>query len=166
MNYNGASDKTDLKKQIKKDKKMDEYDKALVFAMKKWISDEINDIYDNNIYAVSVTHETDENGTKVYIGYNTEDHLKATGGERYDHTQFKKPRFAEVDDNSNVFGSIDIWFSFKGYEPTSPGEDAISDMYGCFCTAFEELNADGIIKERFNKNMQICVSDGCTVIGA
>ena len=147
-------------------KKMDEYDKALVFAMKKWIADEINDIYDNNIYAVSVTQETDENGTRVYIGYNTEDHLKTTGSERYDCTQFKKPRFAQVDDDPNVFGSIDIWFSFKGYELASPDEDAINGMYDCFCTAFEELGSDGIIKERFNKNMQICASDGCAVIGA
>ncbi len=136
---------------------MDEYDKALVFALKKWIADEINEIYDNNVYAVGVGMEPTATGADAYICYNTEAHLKETGAGRLDAGKFKAPRFAVVDDDDAVFGSVDIWLRFKGFDKEDICGTVKDMLLDCVEQTFSELRADGIIKERFSKDIDTFV---------
>ena len=46
----------------------DEYDKALIFSLKKWIADEINEMCDNGICSLAMSLD----GGDGYIGYNTD----------------------------------------------------------------------------------------------
>ncbi|MBQ7990934.1 MAG: hypothetical protein IJ080_05990 [Oscillospiraceae bacterium] len=127
---------------------MDEYDKALIFALKKWIADEINEIYDNKVYALVLG--LDEDG---YIGYNTEKHLKDSGSDRFDIIAWKHPRFACINDDEAVDGSYEIWSRFKG------GGDLRDTYFACARAAADELVEDGIIKERFSENIPILFAD-------
>lgn len=130
---------------------MDEYDKALVFALKKWISDEINEIYDNKVYAVGLTFDSDG-----AVGYNTKDYADKNGS-MWDISGWKHPEFARVNSDAAVDGSVEIWSSFKGLS----GEDMRTGYFECAAAAVRELIADGIIRERFDKNIPVVIfADG------
>lgn len=128
----------------------DEYDKALVFALKKWIADEINNIYDNGVYSVCLTMKN-EGGWKAGIGYNTEANAKASGV-RWDTSAWKCPEFSEADNDDAVYGMIGMWLDFKGFADDA----AVMDSYfGCAACAVRELTDTYIFKERFNKNIPV-----------
>lgn len=136
---------------------MDEFDKALVFAMKKWVADEINEIYDNKVCAVGVGLEKTAVGADAYICYNTEAQISATGAAPDDTASFKAPHFAVVDDDDAVYGSVDIWLDLKGYEKGTLDEKVCENFYECMEQTFSELCSDGIIKERFGKDIDLLV---------
>ena len=135
----------------------DEYDKALIFALKKWIADEINNIYDNGVYAVCLTMEKGEKW-QAGIGYSTEAFAKA-GGSKWNICGWKCPDFSNADNDGAVDGMIDMWLDFKGFGKVN--EDDVKDGYfRCAAQAVKELTADFIIKERFNRNIPfLLVSD-------
>lgn len=125
----------------------DEYDRALIFSLKKWIADEINEMCDNGICSLSFSFENES--LSAYIGYNTEKQRKEKG----DGTgEWKRYRFASVNDDDAVDGSVEIWFDFKGYE--RPDEMSVTKFYRCVMNAYLSLVDDGIIKERFGKNIE------------
>lgn len=123
----------------------DEYDKALIFSLKKWIADEINEMCDNGICSLAFSLD----GGDGYIGYNTEKQLKEKGNSLDD---WKKFRFACVNDNSAVDGSVEMWCDFKGYGDMDC--TAVTKYYQCVMNAYLSLVDDGIIKERFGKNIE------------
>ncbi len=130
---------------------MDEYDKALIFALKKWISDEINEIYDNRVYAVGLSFDGDGS-----IGYNTKDHADSNGSV-WDIGGWKHPSFAYVNSDAAVDGSVEIWSSFKGIS----GDAVKTGYFECAAAAVKELIADGILRERFEKNIPVILfADG------
>lgn len=115
----------------------DEYDKALVFALKKWISDEIYSITDSGVNKASVCVK---DGFCVYFAYGTEGSSGLKQG-------------GLLDDNAAVSGSTDIWLGFKGY---APDDEAAKDNFAaCVNEAARQLEADGIIKERFGRSVPI-----------
>ena len=129
---------------------MDEYDKALVFALKKWIADEINEIYDNKVSAVGLSFDGDGS-----IGYDTE--TRAAAGGRADIMKWKSPAFAYVNSDEAVDGSVEIYSRFKGLE----GDALMHGYHTCAAEAVRQLIADGIIKERFGRNIPVVIyADG------
>lgn len=123
----------------------DEYDKALIFSLKKWIADEINEMCDNGICALAFSL----GGRNGYIGYNTEKQLKEKGS---GVDNWKKFRFACVNDDPAVDGSVEMWCDFKGY--ANMDCTAVTRYYQCVMNAYLSLVDDGIIKERFGKNIE------------
>ncbi|MBQ5330889.1 MAG: hypothetical protein J6F31_06525 [Oscillospiraceae bacterium] len=135
---------------------MDRYDEAFVFALKKWMADEINEMYGNGIYALCSGYENTSKGASAYIGFNTEKHLSESGADRGDIKAFQNAAFAYVDDDEAVDGSVQIWVSFKELDPAA--EETRDKCNACLRTAFEELCSDGIIKERFGKDIDMFIS--------
>ena len=125
----------------------DEYDKALVFALKKWIADEINEIYDNKVCALTFSVSPAEYGWRGAIGYDTAN----AGGGAEDLSLWKKPDFASIDDDENVDGSLEIWIKFKGWDFS---DSRITPAYLSLAqAAVQSLMKDGIFAERFGADM-------------
>lgn len=111
----------------------DEYDKALIFALKKWISDEIFSITQSGVESCTVRLC----GSDLFFGYTAKE-LREGG---------------HLDGNDNVSGSVDIWLRFKGLSSDDP---KAADMIGsCVNGAASELEADGVIKEKFGRNIPV-----------
>lgn len=126
----------------------DEYDKALIFSLKKWIADEINEMCDNGICALIFSLE----GLRGYIGYNTEKQL-AEFGSGLDN--WKSFRFAAVNDDPAVDGTVEMWYGFKGFEDMEYGRELCATRYyQCALNAYMQLVSDGVIKERFGRNIE------------
>lgn len=126
----------------------DEYDKALIFSLKKWIADEINEMCDNGICALIFSLE----GLCGYIGYNTEKQLAEYGRGLDDWKNFK---FASVNDDPAAQDSVEMWHDFKGFEDMPYGKERFATRYyGCAVNAFLQLVSDGVIRERFGRNIE------------
>ena len=126
----------------------DEYDKALIFSLKKWIADEINEMCDNGICAVIFSLD----GLSGYIGYNTEKQLAEYGGGLENWKNF---RFASVNDDPAVEGSVEMWYGFKGFEDMQYGRElCVTRYYQCAINAYMQLVSDGVIRERFGRNIE------------
>ena len=57
-----------------------------------------------------------------------------------------------MNDNSAVDGSVEMWCDFKGYGDMDC--TAVTKYYQCVMNAYLSLVDDGIIKERFGKNIE------------
>lgn len=126
----------------------DEYDKALIFSLKKWIADEINEMCDNGICALIFSLE----GLRGCIGYNTEKQIAEYGRGLENWKNFK---FASVNDDPAVDGSVEMWYDFKGFEDMEYGKERFATgYYKCALNAYLQLVSDGIIKERFGRNIE------------
>lgn len=136
----------------------DEYDKALIFSLKKWIADEINEMCDNGICALIFSLE----GLQGYIGYNTEKQLEEYGSGLDGWKNFK---FASVNDDPAVEGSVEMWYDFKGFDNMQYKETVYkTKYYQCAVNAFLQLVMDGVIKERFGRNIEASFM-GCNLEG-
>ncbi|MBP0954764.1 MAG: hypothetical protein J6M90_03865 [Oscillospiraceae bacterium] len=125
----------------------DEYDKALVFALKKWIADEINEIYDNKVCALCFTIAPAEYGWCGAIGYDTAN----AGNGAEELSLWKKSFLASIDDDENVDGSLEIWIKFKGWDFS---DSRITPAYlSLVQAAVQSLMKDGIFAERFGSDM-------------
>lgn len=120
----------------------DEYDKALVFALKKWISDEIFSITESGVSKAAVCWQKEDGKALVSFEYTVNDSSEPCSG-------------GLLDGNNAVTGSVDIWLDFKGYD-VSKDEEAAADNFGmCVLEAAARLESDGIIKERFGRSVPI-----------
>lgn len=135
----------------------DEYDKALIFSLKKWIADEINEMCDNGICAVIFSLE----GLCGYIGYNTEKQIREHGD---GIDKWKNFRFASVNDDPAVEGSVEMWYGFKGFEKNNDNSVYKTRYYQCAVNAFLQLVSDGVIRERFGRNIEAWFM-GCNLEG-
>lgn len=133
----------------------DEYDNALVFALKKWISDEINNIPENGVYAVGISLKKDG----AAFAYNTEEHLK-NGGKKWTLSDWKEQSFGSPDKDENVYGAVDMWLSFKGFSECTDNENAGSGFMKCAVLAVRELKKEGIFTERFNRDIPVLMFCG------
>ncbi|MBR4223643.1 MAG: hypothetical protein IKR73_02425 [Oscillospiraceae bacterium] len=125
---------------------MDLYDEALIFALKKWIADEINEMYDNKICGLVIG--LDDDG---YIGYTTETHMKSSGADMSDISAWKCPRSAAIDDDDAVYGALEMWQKLKQIQDA----DMRSGFFTCAREAAAQLRTDGIIRERFGSDIRI-----------
>lgn len=147
----------------------DEYDNALVFALKKWISDEINSIPENGVYAVGICwqigfDEKDKAGVDISFAYNTKDHLESHGGEgKYNHCAWKEEYSNNVNKEDSVRSAVDMWLKFKHLDPNADDfdEDASArSFFECAVLAVRELKKDGIFTERFNRDISVLMFYG------
>lgn len=126
-------------------KPMSDYDGALVFALKKWIADEINSMTDSGIYALCITLE----GRKAVIGYNTESF--AAGG-RWDIGSWKCPAFSDLDSDPAVEGALDMWADFMRFDSE---EKLRTGFFECAAEAVRQSVKEYIMDDRFYRNIPV-----------
>lgn len=145
----------------------DQYDDALIFALKKWISDMIYSIPENGVYACAVCFQMglDENerwGADASFAYNTEEYLAAHKVEnseaKWNHCAWKEDYFANADDSEAVSGCVKMWLNFKGFDTDDEEfdeEEAVYCFFGCAVNAVRQLKKDGIFLERFGRDIPV-----------
>ena len=163
----------------------DEYDEALIFALKKWISDMIYSIPENGVYAAAICFQMgldrkDRWQAEASFAYNTEEFLAAHKDKnpeaKWNHCAWKEDHFADADDCESVSGCVKMWLDFKDLDSESEDfdeEEVVYSFFGCAVNAVRQLKKDGIFLERFGRDIPVlmlwgleCPEENCLFTAA
>ena len=161
-------EKTDISDEIKNFDitPKNEHDKSLIFALKKWLIDELNRITYMKVNAIGIcfqagTDEKNRAGADVSFCYNTEDNPQnEISGARWNFCNWKAHYFENIDDDDAVYGSMDMWAQFRNISFENMPQDALAaEFFPCAINAVKALKADGTIAERFGKDIPVLMID-------